>query len=286
MGLPTRRQRYLWGPAVDQILAEEEVDGGTADLVAWTLTDHLNTVRDIAKFDPQTGATTVVNHLVYDAFGNVTSESNPAVDSLFLFTARPFDGDTGLQNNLNRWYDPAVGRWLSEDPVGYDAGDINLFRYCANNPVLYTDPSGSDWLDCMTACIHDNDPINLAVEAAVAQFTIGLWPKRIFAAMADAMGDHRLGNAIRFSAHYGETTTMPKALLTLMRAKPHKAFDVLLRYGGKTVGRANIAYGLALAAIEVHCCGYCTAAAAYGVPYNPRDANMYDTIRRTYFSWL
>jgi len=51
----------------------------------------------------------VVNHLVYDAFGKLTSESNPAVDSLFLFTARPLDGDTGLQNNLNRWYDPADG---------------------------------------------------------------------------------------------------------------------------------------------------------------------------------
>ncbi|GIX01682.1 MAG: hypothetical protein KatS3mg112_0619 [Thermogutta sp.] len=86
-------------------MAEEAVDGGTADLVQWTLTDHLNTVRDIARFDPQTGATTVVNHLIYDAFGRVTSESNPAVDSLFLFTARPFDPDTGLQNNLNRWYD-------------------------------------------------------------------------------------------------------------------------------------------------------------------------------------
>jgi RHS repeat-associated protein len=111
------RWRYLWGPAVDQILAEEAVDGGTDDLVQWTLTDHLNTVRDIAKYDPQTGVTTVVNHLVYDAFGNVTSESNPAVDSLFLFTARPFDQDSRLQYNLNRWYDPAVGRWLSEDPV-------------------------------------------------------------------------------------------------------------------------------------------------------------------------
>ncbi|HPU07807.1 MAG TPA: hypothetical protein PLO20_14810 [Thermogutta sp.] len=31
----------------------EAVDGGTADLVAWTLTDHLSTVRDIAKYDPQ-----------------------------------------------------------------------------------------------------------------------------------------------------------------------------------------------------------------------------------------
>ncbi|GAB6184550.1 hypothetical protein JCM17478_00520 [Thermopirellula anaerolimosa] len=140
------RWRYLWGPAVDQILAEEEVDGGTADLVAWTLTDHLNTVRDIAKYDPGTDTTTVVNHLVYDAFGRVTSESNPAVDSLFLFTARPLDADTGLQNNLNRWYDAAVGRWLSEDPIGFDAGDPSLVRYTRNRPTEIMDPFG--WVEC------------------------------------------------------------------------------------------------------------------------------------------
>jgi len=64
-------------------LSRSPFDGGTADLVQWTLTGHLNTVRDIAQFDPQTGATTVVNHLVYDAFAKVTSETNPAVDSLF-----------------------------------------------------------------------------------------------------------------------------------------------------------------------------------------------------------
>ncbi|GAB6188226.1 RHS repeat domain-containing protein [Thermopirellula anaerolimosa] len=118
------------------------IDIGTADLVAWTLTDHLNTVRDIAKYDPQTGTTTVVNHLVYDAFGRVTSESNPAVDSLFLFTARPFDADTGLQNNLHRWYDPAVGRWLSEDPISYRGEDFNLYRYVGNNPTNATDLDG------------------------------------------------------------------------------------------------------------------------------------------------
>jgi len=134
--------RYLWGPAVDQVLAEEAVDGGTDDLVQWTLTDHLNTVRDIARFDPQTGATTVVNHLVYDAFGKVTAETNPAVDSLFLFTARPFDPDTQLQNNLNRWYDARVGRWLSEDPIGFAAGDGNLYRYVGNNPLSSIDIYG------------------------------------------------------------------------------------------------------------------------------------------------
>ena len=48
-----------------------------------TLTDHLNTVRDIAKYNSQMDTTTVVNHLVYDAYGKLTSETNPLVDSLF-----------------------------------------------------------------------------------------------------------------------------------------------------------------------------------------------------------
>jgi len=136
------RQRYLWGPAVDQILAEEAVDGGTDDLVQWTLTDHLNTVRDIAKYDPGSEMTTVVNHLIYDAFGGVTSESNLTIDSLFLFTGRPFDSDTQLQNNLNRWYDARVGRWLSEDPIGFAAGDGNLYRYVGNGATDTSDPLG------------------------------------------------------------------------------------------------------------------------------------------------
>ncbi len=136
------RERYLWGPAVDQILAEEAVNGGADETVQWTLTDHLNTVRDIAKYDSQTDTTAVVNHLVYDAFGRVTAETSPAVDSLFLFTARPFDEDTKLQNNLNRWYDASVGRWLSEDPVGFDSG-VNLYRYVLNAPMNCLDPRGT-----------------------------------------------------------------------------------------------------------------------------------------------
>ena len=131
--------RYLWGPAVDQILAEENVDNGADETVQWTLTDHLNTVRDIAKYDSGSDMTT---DLIYDAFGKVTSESNPAVDSLFHFTARPFDEDTQLQNNLNRWYDAHVGRWLSEDPIGFVGGDGNLYRYVANRALLLPDPFG------------------------------------------------------------------------------------------------------------------------------------------------
>jgi len=39
-------------------------------------------------------------------------------------------------------YDPTIGRWISEDPVEFEAGDSNLFRYVKNNPVADTDPSG------------------------------------------------------------------------------------------------------------------------------------------------
>jgi len=102
-------------------------------------------VRDIDQCDLQIGVTTVVNHLIYDAFGGVTSESNLTIDSLFLFTGRPFDSDTQLQNNLNRWYDARVGRWLSADPIGFAGGDGNLYRYVGNGVILR-----GDWLGLIT----------------------------------------------------------------------------------------------------------------------------------------
>src|SRR4051794_5027778 len=39
-------------------------------------------------------------------------------------------------------YEPGTGRWLNEDPIGFDAGDPNLYRYVGNEPTDATDPSG------------------------------------------------------------------------------------------------------------------------------------------------
>jgi len=64
------------------------VDPPSLDLLRWNVTGHLNTVRDIARYDSETDTTTGVNHLVYDAYGNVTSETNSAVESLFLLAER------------------------------------------------------------------------------------------------------------------------------------------------------------------------------------------------------
>ena len=134
--------RYLWGGSVDELLADETVDDATEDDVAWALTDHLGSVRDLVVYDPTTETVSVVKHVVYDAFGNVTSDTATSVESLFLYTARPFEPDTELQNNLNRWYDATTGRWLSTDPIGFEAGDVNLYRYVRGNPSTKVDPTG------------------------------------------------------------------------------------------------------------------------------------------------
>jgi RHS repeat-associated protein len=47
-----------------------------------------------------------------------------------------------LQYHRARWYDPLSGRWTSEDPLGFAAGDSNLYRYVHNSPTNATDSSG------------------------------------------------------------------------------------------------------------------------------------------------
>jgi RHS repeat-associated protein len=142
--------RYLYGAAVDQVLADEVVDNGAAEDVLWTLGDYLNSVRDLAVYNSGNNTTTAVNHRVFDAFGRLTSETDPTtgnpatVHSFMAFTGKPFDKDIGEQYNINRWYEPATGKWLSVDP---EAADVNLYRYVGNNPNAWFDPTGLDWTD-------------------------------------------------------------------------------------------------------------------------------------------
>ncbi|MEM9828735.1 MAG: RHS repeat-associated core domain-containing protein, partial [Planctomycetota bacterium] len=85
------------------------------------------------------------------------SVGDAQVDSVFFgYTGRLFDSETDLQNNLNRWYDADTGRWISQDPIGFAAGDANLYRYVGNGPTNATDPSG----------LEEFQPINLIPQAS------------------------------------------------------------------------------------------------------------------------
>ena len=89
-----------------------------------------------------TGTTTVVNHRKFDAFGNLTAESDATVKFLYSYTGREWDGDAGLYYYRARWYDAKIGRFISEDPIGFAAGDTNVTRYVRNNTPNGTDPTG------------------------------------------------------------------------------------------------------------------------------------------------
>jgi RHS repeat-associated protein len=131
---PAISMRYLHGPSVDQILAQESANGD----VQWMLTDHLGTVRDLVNNVGQ-----VVNHIKYDSYGNVIAESDPAVKTRYKYTGREFDAETDMQYNRARYYDAAIGRFISEDPIGFAGDDANLYRYVGNSPVDSIDPSGN-----------------------------------------------------------------------------------------------------------------------------------------------
>jgi RHS repeat-associated protein len=89
-----------------------------------------------------------VNDHTYDSQGNMNYQTNPtpdqpaAVGCLFACTGKPLDKNTGLQNNVNRWYDSTVGRWISEDPIGFLAGESNTDCYVGNSPTSALDPTG------------------------------------------------------------------------------------------------------------------------------------------------
>lgn len=140
-------ERYLWGAQVDQILAQETINTTTNAITAadFQLTDHQNTVRDLV-----TTAGSLVSHFAYNSFGQLISATDasnvaiadPKAITRFFYTARQFDFATALQENWHRWYDNILGKWLTEDPIGFNGQDQNTYRYIGASPLDGTDPSG------------------------------------------------------------------------------------------------------------------------------------------------
>jgi RHS repeat-associated protein len=125
--------RRLYNDAVDLLLAR--IDGGG---VEWYETDLLGSVRDIIG-----SGGSLLDHREYGVWGNLVNETSPTYGDRYGWTGRDFDVETSLQYNRARWYDPTTGRWTTQDTLGYDAGDSNLYRYVTNRPSCDTDPAGT-----------------------------------------------------------------------------------------------------------------------------------------------
>src|SRR5262249_49496098 len=111
------------------------------------------------------------DQISYDGFGRIT-ESDPEFGGRYKWTSREFDQETEFQFNRGRYYDAATGRWISQDPLGFDAGDSNLYRYVNNRPTQYTDPTGKAELpppDYRTFSQGGNDCAFAAAAISLAQ---------------------------------------------------------------------------------------------------------------------
>ena len=131
--------RYLNGPAgdlIDTVLARESANG----TVAWYLPDRLGTIRDLIN-----NSGSIIDHVDYSAFGTVLDESSPSNgDRMMGFAGMERDTVTGLNLAVERVENAGTARWLSKDPLGFKAGDLNLYRYVDNRPTNLIDPTGRD----------------------------------------------------------------------------------------------------------------------------------------------
>jgi len=96
---------------------------------------HFNALGSTVAVTDQSKS--VKNKYAYDPFGNILSQVE-TVTQPFKFV-----GQFGVMTEPNgfyymkaRYYDPDVGRFISEDPIGFDGGDVNLYGYAANQPVI------------------------------------------------------------------------------------------------------------------------------------------------------
>jgi len=120
---------YLSTLSIDEPLARQTPSGNE-----YYHTDDLGST--VALSDDSGSVTTRYS---YGPFGSTTvtgTSTNP-----FQFTGRENDG-TGLYYYRARYYSPSRSRFLSEDPIGFDAGDPNLYAYVLNSPTNLVDPSG------------------------------------------------------------------------------------------------------------------------------------------------
>jgi RHS repeat-associated protein len=84
----------------------------------------------------------VVHTRQYDAWGNLEQGADQPG---YAFTGREWDPEIGLYYYRARYYDPKVGRFISEDPIGFEGG-VNFYGYVENDPAMLSDPNGLAYL--------------------------------------------------------------------------------------------------------------------------------------------
>jgi RHS repeat-associated protein len=87
---------------------------------------------------------TILARYYYDAFGNIL-EGDINFPNPYLYAGYTYDQESGLYDLKARFYDAKIARFMQEDTYLGNSTDplsLNLYTYCSNNPLVYTDPTG------------------------------------------------------------------------------------------------------------------------------------------------
>jgi RHS repeat-associated protein len=122
--------RYTQGPVADEQLSE--LRSGTT---SYYDADGLGSITSLSN-----GAGTLANTYTYEAYGKLIASSG-TLSNPFQYTGREFDSETAIYEYRARYFDPNVGRFISQDPIGFKGG-INFYAYVGNNPINLFDPTG------------------------------------------------------------------------------------------------------------------------------------------------
>jgi RHS repeat-associated protein len=128
----------VYGKGIDEPLMRADYVAAPGGQGYFYQQDHEGSVTHLTGWGGE-----VIESYRYDAFGApTTTYSAGNFNNRFKFTGREYLPQFGIYEYRNRAYHPGLGRFMSEDPSGFSAGDYNLFRYCGNDPVDRTDPTG------------------------------------------------------------------------------------------------------------------------------------------------
>jgi RHS repeat-associated protein len=151
--------RYIYGSKIN--VPEYMVKNGVTYRI---ITDYLGSVRYV--IDVSTG--TIALTVDYDEYGVVEYNSDPGFTP-FGFAGGMYDHETGLVRFGARDYDAESGRWTCKDPIGFESGDFNFYRYVDNSPIYFTDPTGlCSFGNCLAQCTMDQLGITTILGAAGA----------------------------------------------------------------------------------------------------------------------
>ena len=146
---------YLYGPGgLDDLVAMMLENGTTPGLdpASEGFFAYTDAQDSVIALTPLTSSTPVERY-AYAPFGapsiyapdGTTERTSSAVNNTRLYTGRPWNADLGLYDCRMRHYDPALGRFISPDPIGAYGDWNNLgnpYAYVGNNPGAFTDPLG------------------------------------------------------------------------------------------------------------------------------------------------